>query len=92
MTWYLVKKLMASSIDELPDRPPLFDESLMLVKANSRQEAEVKAKKLCLKHYEVEYQNGDGENVSWKFVKIVEVLDLDKKSLRDGVLIQSRLF
>jgi hypothetical protein len=92
MRWFSVKTLMVSIIEEAPEDVPLFDESLMLVKANSPEEAEEKAKKLCHKLYEVDYKNGDDQIVSWKFVKIIEVSDLGKKTLRDGVQIYSRLF
>lgn len=92
MTWFLVKTLMISIMENVPEDVPLFDESLMLVKASSQEEAQKKAEKLCRKLYENEYKNGDGETVKWKFVKIIEVSDLGKKTLRDGVQIYSRLF
>jgi hypothetical protein len=92
MFWFSVLTLMRGIRENNPDSAPLFDESLMLVKANSEEEAKEKAEKYCLKRYKTEHKKIDGETVSWKFVKIIEVTDRCEKTLYDGIQIYSRLF
>lgn len=92
MFWFSVLTLMQGIRENNPNSAPFFDESLILVKAYSEEEAKKKAEKRCLKIYKTEHKIVDGDTVSWKFVKIIEVTDRCEKTLYDGIQIYSRIF
>jgi hypothetical protein len=88
--WYAVKMLFATEIDNAESPRPLFEKSIRLFEASSEAEAIQKAV-ITGKTARLTYENDQGERVSWKFVRLVEVQDLCETTLYDGVEVFSEL-
>ena len=85
MGWYSALVLYESSIEsDVPDPDPLRESSVVVFQADSEEEARRKAVDVG-KNAECDYRNCYGELVSWVFLRVVEVQDLCKESLCDGV-------
>jgi hypothetical protein len=78
---------------DAPDHEPMYEESILLVEASSREEAAVKAEVFANRE-ETSYLNADGETVTWSFQEIIHVWEIfgDDRKLQDGDEIYSRLF
>lgn len=92
ISWYAVVTLTVSKIKEKPQAQPLYDKSLMLVEAESKEEAEEKARYLTIENHLSSYKNPDGETVIWEFVDILEAIDLCEESLFSGIQVYSHLY
>ncbi|MCA1190328.1 MULTISPECIES: DUF4288 domain-containing protein [unclassified Saccharopolyspora] len=71
--------------------PELYEESFVLVKAESDEEAREKAVD-CGKQQAASYPNEDGEIVTWKFKELVEVKKVEDATFDDGSELYSRFF
>jgi hypothetical protein len=69
--------------------PPDYSGSLLLVRAMSEAEAETEARRLALTE-EDDYENSDGERVTWTFVDVLDVR-LVSTRLRNGSEVYSWL-
>jgi len=69
--------------------PPDYSGSLLLVRAMSEAEAETEARRFALTE-EDDYENSDGERVTWTFVDVLDVR-LVSTRLRDGSEVYSWL-
>jgi Domain of unknown function (DUF4288) len=86
-----VAVLVYESSSSSPDYEALFEESFMLVKASSLEEAKQKAKHYGDTHTAT-FENGSGESITWKLKHIVDVNQaLDDVDL-DGAEIYARHF
>ncbi|HEX2574449.1 MAG TPA: DUF4288 domain-containing protein [Polyangia bacterium] len=76
-----------------PDDEPMYEESIFLVYASSRDEASAKAE-VFAKQAETSYLNSDGETVTWSFQEVLSVYEISDqdRALVDGDEIYSRLF
>ncbi len=72
------------------NRLPLWDESILLVRARSPREATKKAASLG-RSLEHSYKNSLGELVRWVFVRTLDVELLVDQSLAHGTEVFSRL-
>ncbi|MEH1842760.1 MAG: DUF4288 domain-containing protein [Nostoc sp.] len=68
---YIAIILYKSSSDK-PDYQPLYQESFVLVKATSLQEAKVKVLNHA-KNESVSYTNENGETITWSFEQVVDM-------------------
>lgn len=88
---FYVAVLVVESSPQSPDGKPLYEESFVLLKAESEQEAQEKAREYGKQH-ETSYQNENHELVSWKLKQIVEVKPVEDATFDDGTEIYSRFF
>ncbi|EOQ08911.1 hypothetical protein KQ3_04019 [Bacillus cereus B5-2] len=80
-----------TKIDEHYEENPdtLFEESIILVKANSIEEAHELGEKIAI-HSEESYDNMYGEQVTWTFRKILHVFELDDTPFETGKELYAR--
>ncbi|WP_439874296.1 DUF4288 domain-containing protein [Bacillus mycoides] len=97
---YAVKLLLESIHSGEPDptkmdehyeenHDTLFEESIILVKANSIAEAHELGEKIAI-HSEESYDNMYGERVTWKFRKVLHVFELNDTSFETGTELYAR--
>jgi len=80
LVWFATRLLFMSQIG---DEEALFEETVVLLRAQSESAAQKKALKLG----EAEahsYQNVDGETVHWVFKEVLDLIQLDTASIEDG--------
>lgn len=88
---HYVAVLLLEATSEATDHKPLYEESFVLLTAESEDEAAEKAKE-CGKQQETSYQNENHELVTWKLKQIVEVKPLEDATFDDGSELYSRFF
>jgi hypothetical protein len=92
-SFYIAIILYKSSSDK-PDYQPLYQESFVLIKATSLEEAKVKAVNHG-KNESVSYTNEDGETITWSLQQLVDVNSVlydDFDASEDGVDLYTRHF
>lgn len=89
LNWYGVQLLFESIVLNSPYDQKTYEESIIIVKANSLEEAALKAEEKAINE-EVDYQNVYGNLVRWKFVKIVEIYEILDNDLKQGTEVFSR--
>ena len=90
MTWYSARIRYETEIAGKPDAGGIREESIRVLLADSRHEALSKARKLGREN-EITYKNDAGEDVTWRFRRVLEVQDLCEEILYDGVEVFSTL-
>lgn len=88
--WYTVRLLSKAVVNDKTKRS-LFDESFVVIKASSYDQAVKKARE-CGKRSETAYRSNYGHDVRWKFLSVVEVKEVIGGSIGDGTEVYSRLF
>ncbi|GAA0513362.1 hypothetical protein GCM10011581_04050 [Saccharopolyspora subtropica] len=86
-----VAVLVLEAISDAADHEPLYEESFVLVKAESPEEAQEKATEYG-RQQETSYQNENHEMITWKLRQVVEVKPLEDATLDDGAELYSRFF
>ena len=76
---------------EAEGRQPLYEESFVLLTAESQEEAAEKAREYG-KQQESSYEDENHEQVSWKLKQVVEVKPLEDATFDDGSELYSRFF
>ncbi len=88
--WYSVEALFRCDVSGESDNI-LYDRKIFLIDVDGdKQKASKKAKQQALS-FETAYKNFEGGDVSWHFVKVLEVQNLSEEKLYDGVEVFSRL-
>jgi hypothetical protein len=90
-TWFSAKLLFRSNVADGQTRDALREESTIVVRATSIEEATSKARAFGA-GAQHDYLNEDGAVVSWSFVDVLEVQDLCEHTLADGTEVWSRIF
>lgn len=67
----------------------LFEESIILVKANSLEDAHELGKKIAMQSEDT-YDNMYGEQITWKFRKVLHVFELDDTPFETGKELYAR--
>ncbi|MFR9729969.1 DUF4288 domain-containing protein [Saccharopolyspora sp. MS10] len=88
---FYVALLLIEISSESAAEPQLYEESFVLVKAESDEEAREKAVGYG-KQQGASYPNEDGEIVTWKFKELVEVKKVEDATFDDGAELYSRFF
>ncbi|HHK5534366.1 TPA: DUF4288 domain-containing protein [Bacillus mobilis] len=80
-----------SKIDEHyeENHDTLFEESIILVKANNLEEAHELGERIAI-HSEESYDNMYGEQVTWKLRKVLHVFELDDTPFETGKELYAR--
>lgn len=78
---------------DAPDDEPMYEESIFLLEAASRDEAREKGEAFARRNEE-SYPNGLGQTVTWSFQEVIDVWEIfgDDQKLQDGDEVYSRLF
>lgn len=86
---YIAVVIYESSADA-KDYEPLYEESFMLIAADSEEEAREKV----LNHVNQphSYKNQYGETITWSFKQLVQLLNVWSAELGDGTEVCSRFF
>jgi hypothetical protein len=79
--WFAARLLFESKLSA--ESGDLFEERLVLVRSGSAEDARKKAVKIGASSGE-EYQNIDGETVSWTFTEILDLVELIDATIGDG--------
>jgi hypothetical protein len=87
MNWY-ISKIVFSITAENTQHKPQFDEQLRLIKADSLEEAFIKARKLGLSEEDT-FLNDKKNKVKWEFINVAEIVPL--KTLEDGMELYSNI-
>jgi hypothetical protein len=83
-SWFAARLLFEASQSVENSHSTLFEERVVLVRSEAGvDEATRKARKLGLSSSE-EYQNQDGETVTWTFKEILDLVQLDEAEIEDG--------
>jgi hypothetical protein len=88
--FYVAVLLLESSSDRA-DHAPLYEESFVLIKAESDEEAHEKATEHG-KQQQTSYPNEHHEMITWKLKQVVEVKPLEDATFDDGTELFSRFF
>lgn len=92
-SFYIAIILYKSSSDK-PDYQPLYQESFVLIKANSLEQAKAKALNHG-KNENVSYTNQNGETITWSLQQVVDVNSVlydDFDSAEDAIDLYARHF
>lgn len=87
---FYIAVILYESPTTAPNNVPLYEESLLLIKAGSEEEAREKALKWANEPYG--YKNQYGNTVTWLFKQLVHVRQLFNNDINDGTEIYSRYF
>jgi hypothetical protein len=87
MNWYITKIVFNISAENSTAKSQ-FDEQLLLITADCKEEAFIKARILGLSK-EDSFYNDKMKQVKWEFVNVSEVLPLE--NLEDGIELYSRI-
>lgn len=88
-TFYIAVLVYESSSDAA-GYEPLYEESFMVLSADSDEKAREKALKQANEPYS--YKNQYGDTVTWLFKQLVDVKQLFNDNIKDGTEIYSRYF
>lgn len=83
--------LVHEATSEAPGHVPFYEESFVLLKAESRQEAAEKANSLG-KQQEASFDDEQHRPVTWKLKQVVEVKPVEDDTFDDGSELYSRFF
>ncbi|PEJ60139.1 S-ribosylhomocysteinase [Bacillus sp. AFS002410] len=96
--WFAVKVIYECKISGNPSPEKInyeiddlntFEETILLIKAPSEEQAYLIGEKEALKN-ETDYLNQFGETVEWKFIEILDCFELFDKKLQTGTELYSR--
>jgi hypothetical protein len=88
--WYSVEALFRCDVqDESGD--VLYDKKIFLINIDGDESKASKMAKKQALSFENVYKNSEGGNVSWHFVKVLEVQNLCEEEIYDGMEVFSRL-
>ncbi|RCJ34097.1 hypothetical protein A6770_17355 [Nostoc minutum NIES-26] len=91
---FYIAIILYKSYSDKPDYQPLYQESFVLIKATSLEEAKEKAFNHG-KNESVSYTNENGETITWSLQQVVDVNSVlydDFDSSEDGVDLYARHF
>jgi hypothetical protein len=87
--WHSVEALFRCDVYDEADNI-LYEKNIFLIDVDDTQDASEKAGRVALS-LEHQYKNSEGNEVSWRFVKVLEIQDINEKELFDGVEVFSHL-
>ena len=94
MSWYTVSLLLKSIHSPPSEFEPLWEERLVLVEAQTEEQAHQKGEKIgkeAEQEYGVDYKGSKvGEKAKWTFMQVASVCQIESESLLDGTELFSR--
>jgi Domain of unknown function (DUF4288) len=91
VTSFYVAVILYESSSDVPDYKPLYQESFVLLKATSLEEAEAKALAYGTQE-QVSYQNENQETIRWSLKQVIDVNSVLDDELDDGSELYARHF
>ena len=91
MSWFSARLLFESEVRDDQQVDPLCEESIRMIEANDKLEAERRAEEVGTAN-EHEYLNDHGVAVRWRFVRVMEIQDLCESTISHGTEVYSRVF
>ncbi|NOS89955.1 MAG: DUF4288 domain-containing protein [Methylococcaceae bacterium] len=88
---YYIAVILYESTSNLPGYKPLYQESFVLIKGASEEDAKVKAQDYGLKE-ETSYLNENQQMIVWSLKKIIDVTPVLEETLSDGSEVYTRHF
>jgi hypothetical protein len=89
--WFAALLTFEAEVDGVPNDDRLCEASVRLVEAADLEAAQEKARRLGRESEHV-YLNENGERVTWRFDKLIDVQEVGEGPLVDGVEVLSRLY
>jgi hypothetical protein len=86
-----VAVLLSESSSDAPGYEPLYDESFVLIHADSVEAATERAHGLGQAE-QTSFRNQFGETITWRLKHVVDVADVTDEALADGSTVYSRHF
>jgi hypothetical protein len=87
--WYSADLFFESVHDNFPKDTDLWEEQVLLINANSEEEARATAEELGRRNEHV-YTSGTGDNVHWVFRMVASVDEILDENLKSGTEVFSR--
>ena len=81
--WFAARLLSEDLHPSEPNAAPLFEESIILLRARDAAEARARSEEMAARS-ETEYSNPDGHTVRWVFREVLEVQELVDDDIADG--------
>jgi len=91
--WYSVEILFRCDVHGKIDEPPdevLYDRAIFLVNVLDEQQLSEKIESIS-RARETRYKNSDGDDVEWRFVKVLTTQKFIEEELHDGMEVFSQL-
>jgi len=88
--WYGVTLLLLCRVNHDAIGPWTCDEQVHVIRAHDEETARQKAEQLG-RQEEHSYNNTYGEIVSWEFIALTNIYEIDDETIVDGTEISSRL-
>ncbi len=88
---FYIAVILYESSSDAPEYMPLYEESFVLIKATSEEEAWAKAQNYG-KGEEVSYPNENREMISWSLKQVIDVTPVLAEKFDDGSELYSRYF
>lgn len=90
--WYSVEALFCCNIQN-EIRNKLYDKTIFLIKVKEKdnEKQALKKAKLTARKFENTYKNHLNEKVTWKLVKVLQIQNLVKSNIYDGMEVFSQL-
>ena len=89
MTWYSGLIVLKSEVDDVRNERNLWERVVVVVQANTFGDAVLRLSSIG-KRKESSYLNVEGSTVTWSFVELLEVQEVE--SFSDGAEVHSLLF
>ncbi|MGH8488939.1 MAG: DUF4288 domain-containing protein [Gammaproteobacteria bacterium] len=87
--WYVANLLLKSVHQHCLPRENLWEETMRLIKADTREEALSKAEQIG-KSLEYSYPVSGSDVVTWVFIRVESIFEIDDDDLKDGTEVFSR--
>jgi hypothetical protein len=87
--WFSVSLLTKGDLPDQPEIDILWEESIVLIEAESEDQARVVAERIA-KNAETQYRTASGEHISWKFHTIERIYKIEDDVLQTGTELFSR--
>lgn len=88
---YYVAIILYQSLSDAPEYTPMYEESVVLVKAVDEDEARQKTE-LFAKNYTAQFKNEKGQLITWKMHQIIDVSPMLDDDIGDMTEIYARHF
>jgi uncharacterized protein DUF4288 len=89
MGWYAARMLFLSLINGEPGPEPLYEERVVLLRAASNEDAEVKARRYGVREGH-EYENKEKQTVTWILRSVCEISRVEDAQSDKGWEVSSR--
>ncbi len=87
--WYSIEAIFSTFVNDLKDKDPVTDKIIFLINLKEEDNLEKKIN-IMAKKFEIEYFNYLQEKISWRLIKIINILELEEE-IYDGIEVFSTI-